>query len=148
MIIDKFENAGNYVGVVKHLAEALQFIDGNYNLPLGRHPFEGGAVIATEGVSLPLSQKEFEAHRDFADVMMILEHDETVSYRSIEDLTPSKPYDKDGDCAMYTGTDKDIVVTVPRGHFYVMMPGEGHKPAIHLDGEKPFKKYIVKCSQL
>lgn len=148
MIVDRITNAANYTGVVKNLDAALSFIGGNYDLPFGRHEFEGGAVIATEGASVHISKKDFEAHQQFADVMFILEHDETVSYRQVEELAVTKPYDSTADCAMYGGEGMDITVTVPKGYFYVMMPGEGHKPSVHLDTEKPFKKYIIKCRQV
>lgn len=147
MIIDKIENVAYYSGIVKNLDKALAFICGNYDLPLGRHEFEGGAVIASEGNSLHLNQKEFEGHKSFADVMLVLEYDETISYRSISDLTLTKPYNPDTDCVFYDGKELDIVVTVPKGYFYIMMPGEGHKPCIHIHEEKPYKKYIVKCDQ-
>lgn len=148
MIIDKIENLCNYTTVVKNLAEAIDFIGGNYDLPTGRHEFAGGAVIPAEGTSAPLSEKDFEAHQNFADVMVILEHAETVSYRQTDELTVCQDYDPARDIAMYKGEGLDIVVTVPKGYFYIVMPGEGHKPGIHLQGDPaPFKKYIIKCRQ-
>lgn len=148
MIIDSIENLGSYTSVVKNLDAALRFIDGNYDLPLGKQTFEGGAVMSVEGVSLHISQKDFEAHRSFADVMIVLDHEETVSYRRVDELAVKKEYDAEVDCAMYSGKEgDDIIVTVPKGYFYVMLPGEGHKPCVHTDAEKPFRKYIVKCKQ-
>ena len=147
MIVDKISNAARYTGLIKNLDAALAFIGGNYDLPQGRHEFPGGAVIPAQGVTLHLGQKDFEAHQDYADVMFVLDHDETVSYRQVEERTLAKPYDPAGDIAFYTGQEMDIVVTVPKGYFYAVLPGEGHKPCIHLDAQKPFKKYIIKCMQ-
>lgn len=148
MIIDKICNLSNYTGVVKNLAAAIAFIGGNYNLPAGRHEFAGGAVIPAEGTSAPLSEKDFEAHQNFADIMVILDHNETMSYRQTDELTVCQDYDAAKDIAMYKGEGLDIVVTVPKGYFYIVMPGEGHKPGIHLQGgPTPIKKYIIKCRQ-
>lgn len=145
MIIDKTTNLKNYNSLVKNLDRAVKFIEGNYDLAEGVYPFEGGRVVATELTSAPLVSKEFEAHRNFADVMIILEGEETVSYTAFEDMTPTTEYDAEKDVAFYTG--EDLTVSVPAGYFYIVMPGEGHKPGIHLDEESTVKKYIVKLEQ-
>lgn len=145
MIVDKIENLPLYQGLVPTLSAAIAFIDGRYDLPAGRHEFPGGAVIATGGMSTPLSEKAFESHRVFTDVMVVLSGAESVSYRRIEDLSESAPYDPGSDCAFYNGEQKDIVVTVPAGYFYLVMPGEGHKPGIHIGTPAAYSKYILKC---
>lgn len=145
MIIDKTTNLKNYTGLVKNLDHALSFIDGNYGLDEGTHPFPGGRVVVTELTSAPLASKDFEAHRNFADVMIILEGEETVSYTAFEDMTPSVEYNETKDVAFFKGDD--ITVTVPAGYFYLAMPGEGHKPGVHLGEASTFKKYIVKLEQ-
>lgn len=147
MIIDKIANLGIYTSVVKNLDHALAFMNEHPSLPMGKHPFDGGFIIVSEGTSLHISEKDFEAHRKYADVMVILEHDETVSYAPISGLSVVKAYDSEADCGMYSGDSRDITVTVPAGFFYAVMPDEGHKPAVHIDSPKPFRKYIVKCSQ-
>lgn len=145
MIIDKTTNLKNYIGLAKNLDNALNFIDGNYDLPDGTHPFEGGRVVVGEITSAPLASKDFEAHQNFADVMIILEGEETMSYTAFEDMTPTTEYNTVKDVAFFSG--EDITVTIPAGYFYLVMPGEGHKPAVHLEEESTFKKYIVKLQQ-
>lgn len=145
MIIDKATNLKNYIGLVKNLDHALAFIDGNYDLPDGVHPFEGGRVVVGELTSTPLASKDFEAHRKYADVMIILEGEETVSYAAFEDMTTTTEFDPENDVGFFSG--EDITVTIPAGYFYIVMPGEGHKPGVHLGVESTFKKYIVKLLQ-
>lgn len=146
MMIDTISNAGSYTHLVKHLGCALQLIGNNTDLPPGRYEFEGGYVVSTVGTSTHFSQKEFEVHRSYADVMFVLEHDETVGYCPTAELTCTAPYDEAADCALYSG-GTGVPITLPKGYFYVMMPGEAHKPCIHLAEAKPFRKYIIKCLQ-
>lgn len=147
MIIDQICNARSYVGTVKNLEHALDFLEKKEELPLGRYEFDGGFVLSVEGNSVDISKKDFEAHRDYADVMWILRGKETASYCPIALLDTVKDYDKASDCSTHTGVQKDLIFTIPEGFFYVMLPGEGHKPCIHLEQESSFRKYILKCKQ-
>lgn len=147
MIVDKISNAVHYLPLVKNLDNALHFLQANPLLAAGRHEFEGGFVLVTEGTSLPIAEKEFEAHRNYADVMFVLGGSETVSYCPTEVLDTVKEYDAKADCSMHTGMGKDIIVTVPEGYFYIVMPGEGHKPCVHVNEPVFYQKYIIKCKQ-
>lgn len=146
MILDTIENAAQYTSFVKNLDSALAFLAKNPSLALGKHVFNGGFVIAVEGVSAPIDSKDFEAHRDYADVMFVLKHCETVCFAPVAQLAQTQAYSADSDCALYRGSG--VTVTVPAGWFYIMMPNEGHKPCIHADRQTPFIKYIIKCSQI
>lgn len=147
MIIDRITNAKNYVGHVKHLANALDYISGNYDLEEGVYHFDGGRIIVAVGESQALSDKQHEVHRDYADVMLILEGSEIVGYAANEDMSIVQAYKQNEDIAFYEGKIEDILVTVPAGYFYIMMPGEGHKPCVHVDEAKSYRKYIIKCRQ-
>lgn len=145
MIIDKITNLKNYLGLVKNLDNALALIDGQRTLADGVYPFEGGRIVSGAFTSAALETKDFEAHRQYADVMIILEGEETMSYIAFEDMKPTIEYDEEKDISFFEG--EDLIITIPAGYFYLVMPGEGHKPGVHLDRESSFRKYIVKLMQ-
>ena len=57
MILDTIENAAQYTSFVKNLDSALAFLAKNPSLALGKHIFNGGFVIAVEGVLPRLTAK-------------------------------------------------------------------------------------------
>lgn len=147
MIIDHISNAKTYFPTVKNLDHALDFISGKAELPLGRYEFDGGFILSVEGDSVGIDTKDFESHQDYADVMWILNGTETINYFPTQLLDTVKEYEKVSDCSIHKGDVRSIVVTIPEGFFYVMLPGEGHKPCVHLDKQAHYRKYILKCRQ-
>lgn len=147
MIIDKTSNLEQYTGTVKHLDQALAYLKNKADLPLGKYEFDGGFIISTEGVSEQVENKSFEVHRRYADVMVILGHDETVCFAPSEGLPVLKPFSEEEDCGLCGNTPDAFCFTIPAGYFYIMLPGEAHKPTVHIHSQKPYRKYIIKCLQ-
>lgn len=82
-----------------------------------------------------------ELHHDYIDVHILLEGRETIGWKAIEDLTSEiKPYEKEGDCALYA--DKPtIYVDILPGQFVIVYPEDPHAPAI---GTGKIRKLIAK----
>lgn len=82
-----------------------------------------------------------ELHRDYIDVHILLEGSETIGWKAIEDLTTeTKPYQKEGDCALYSDTST-IWVDLKPGQFMIVYPEDPHAPVI---GEGKIRKLIAK----
>lgn len=82
-----------------------------------------------------------EVHRDYIDVHILLEGAETIGWKAIEDLTcETKPYEKEGDCALYSDTPTTFVDLLP-GQFAIVFPEDPHAPVI---GQGKIRKLIAK----
>lgn len=82
-----------------------------------------------------------ELHRDYIDVHILLEGKETIGWKALEDLTSEvKPYEKDGDCALYSDVPTTFVDLLP-GQFAIVYPEDPHAPVI---GQGKIRKLIAK----
>lgn len=86
-----------------------------------------------------------EVHRDYIDVHILLEGAETIGWKAIEDLTSeTKPYEKEGDCALYSDTPTTFVDLLP-GQFAIVFPEDPHAPVI---GRGKIRKLIAKVKMV
>lgn len=86
-------------------------------------------------------QQVLEVHRDYIDVHILLEGQETVGWKALEDLTQeTKAYEKEGDCALYADRPTTYVTLQP-GQFLIVYPEDPHAPII---GEGKIRKLIGK----
>ena len=93
---------------------------------------------------VPAEKQVLELHHDYIDVHILLEGKETIGWKAIEDLTDQvKPYEKDGDCALYSDRPTAWAELTP-GQFMIVFPEDPHAPII---GEGKIRKLIakVKC---
>jgi YhcH/YjgK/YiaL family protein len=82
-----------------------------------------------------------ELHHDYIDVHILLEGKETIGWKATEDLKEeTKPYEKEGDCALYSDTPTTYVDIYP-GEFVLVYPEDAHAPVI---GEGKIRKLIAK----
>lgn len=86
-------------------------------------------------------QQVLEVHRDYIDVHILLEGQETIGWKALEDLTQeTKAYEKVGDCALYADRPTTYVTLQP-GQFLIVYPEDPHAPII---GEGKIRKLIGK----
>ena len=93
---------------------------------------------------VPADKQVLELHHDYIDVHILLEGKETIGWKAIEDLKEEvKPYEKDGDCALYADRPTAWAELTP-GQFVIVFPEDPHAPII---GEGKIRKLIakVKC---
>ena len=93
---------------------------------------------------VPADKQVLELHRDYIDVHILLEGKETIGWKAIEDLKDEvKPYEKEGDCALYSDRPTAWAELTP-GQFVIVFPEDPHAPII---GEGKIRKLIakVKC---
>lgn len=82
-----------------------------------------------------------ELHCDYIDVHILLEGAETIGWKAIEDLTTeTKPYEKEGDCALFSDAPTTFVDMLP-GQFVIVYPEDPHAPVI---GQGKIRKLIGK----
>lgn len=110
---------------------------------LGRIEIEGDALFINNvnPECVPAEKQVLEVHHDYIDVHILLEGAERIGWKAIEDVTDeTKPYEKEGDCALYADAPTTFVDLLP-GQFAIVYPEDPHAPVI---GKGKIRKLIAK----
>lgn len=110
---------------------------------LGRIEIEGDALFINNvnPECVPAEKQVLEVHHDYIDVHILLEGAERIGWKAIEDVTDeTKPYEKEGDCALYADAPTTFVDLLP-GQFVIVYPEDPHAPVI---GNGKIRKLIAK----
>lgn len=110
---------------------------------LGRVEIDGSDlyVVNTAADAVPQEKQLLEVHRAYIDVHILLEGEERIGWKALEDAADEvKPYDADGDCALY-GDGATAYVDLHPGEFVVVYPEDAHAPLI---GCGKIRKLIAK----
>lgn len=113
------------------------------NTPCGRIDIDGDNLYINNvnPECIPAEKQVLEVHRDYIDVQILLQGKETIGWKALEDSkTEIKPYEKEGDCALYSDTPTTWIHLVP-GQMAIFFPEDAHAPVI---GEGKIRKMIAK----
>lgn len=142
MLIDKMTRIDAYTAMIPHLKAGLVCWDAHKDDIPGRYEFSGGFMLIQEGTTSPVTIGDFEAHRKYLDVQILIEGAETIVWADIADLTISIPYDDRVDRGNYCGNG--CTIEIKPGMFYVCDPHDAHKCCCHTDTPTPFRKAVIK----
>lgn len=117
-------------------------------LPLGRTAIDGDDVyvIVSDGETLPPEQVRFEAHRRYIDIQLVVRGQEAIGVAPVAALATSAPYDATKDVEFFDLPRESATLALHAGEFAVFVPGDGHRPSMHLDGPHLTRKAVVKVS--
>lgn len=113
------------------------------NTPCGRIDIDGDNLYINNvnPECIPAEKQVLEVHRDYIDVQILLQGNETIGWKALEDSKEEvKPYEKEGDCALYSDTPTTWIHLVP-GQLAIFFPEDAHAPVI---GEGKIRKMIAK----
>lgn len=117
--------------------------DGSYEILPGRLT----AGIATNEMA-DAQTKDFEAHKKFADVQVIMKGTERIDWADLDTCTEmvSEEYSKGGDIAFYKDPEFVSKVILDEGEFMIMFPEDAHKPCVKptADASQPVTKIVFK----
>ena len=151
MILDTIDHANQYAGLNIRLDTALNamkvYTPDNY--PGGRIALDGEKLflLLNSYETHPAENALCEAHRQYLDVMYMVEGEEIIYVKPTERLlTVTKPYSAEID-ALLGETDMDATpVRLAAGSFIVLFPQDAHTPACYTDGPHLVKKIIGKVA--
>lgn len=92
-------------------------------------------------------KKNYESHKDYIDIQIVLEGKEIVSFKEIDVLSVCAPYDKNKDITLYFGDQKGDDIPVSKGDVLVIMPNDGHMPGLSIpanDKKCEVTKMVIK----
>ena len=120
------------MGLSPNLDAALEYLE---RTPLdqledGVYPILGEDVWVriSHITTKPLSQAKPESHRDFADIQMVLEGEETIRCAFLDQMIGRTEDYPHRDIAFYEGPGQDLTLTP--GQFLILFPDDVHAPAL------------------
>jgi YhcH/YjgK/YiaL family protein len=129
MITGRIEDLRNYGVPAEGIEEALDWLEkaGVETLEPGRYPLEGteAFAIVAEGTTVPEESEEWEAHRRYADLQVVLSGDEVMGFAPLSEMTPKGRYDEQTDCQVFSGTGNFLQLHA--GGFAFFAPHDAHK---------------------
>lgn len=142
MIIDYLEHINQYSQILPSFAEGVAFALSLLEKPVGR--YEQGDIFAMvqEGETTPITEGDFEAHRIYADVQMMLEGSEMMEWEEIQRLSVTVPYSHEKDAELLSGEGQMMHIT--KGMFYVVFPSDAHKPCKYKNHPSKYRKIVLK----
>lgn len=143
MIADRLDNIFFYEKLLPNLASGMEKLNSLQPLIPGRYEFPGGYLMVQDGRTVPMDEGDFEVHRKYIDVQIILEGSEEFAWQPLSGLSVTVPYDPEKDVEFLKGT-REHVFLASAGMFYAVFPEDGHKPGSHTKEPHSYKKIVMK----
>jgi YhcH/YjgK/YiaL family protein len=147
MILDSMEHWREYVWKSGRFARAFEFLE---KLPAdaadGRYPIDGDAVYCAVQTyeTRPREGHQFEAHRVYADIQILLSGEESILWAPTPGLAVVKPYEPDIEFYSLTPNPTELVLVPDR--FCVLFPQDAHAPCTTHMVVSTVRKAVVKVS--
>ena len=145
MIIDQLSSSFRYESLGPRFALAFQWLRSVQpaDLPDGKLVLGDDVyVLVQRGLTKPLDQVKWEAHRAYADIQYVAAGREAMFWEALEKTSPGT-YDPEKDF-LPLSTDTWTSLEVPAGRFAVFFPADAHRPGIAIPGADPVVKLVVK----
>lgn len=111
--------------------------------------FQRGATSLIEGTdSLSIfgsnsgRVQQFEAHRKFIDVQILIEGAEEIVWAPIDKLDVSEAYIPEKDIELLKGSG--TIIKIKPGTCYILLPDDGHLACGHTSEQSEYSKLIIK----
>jgi biofilm protein TabA len=134
MIFSSLSQSARYAALHPLFARAFDYIRDTdlFNKAPGRYHIAGDDLIAIVE-HVPAKTKaaaKLEAHRKYIDIQLVLEGDETMGWKPIQDcLNPVSEHSDERDIRFFHDAPASYV-PVPPDHFCIFFPEDAHAPLI------------------
>ncbi|MDE7029212.1 MAG: YhcH/YjgK/YiaL family protein [Lachnospiraceae bacterium] len=146
MIYTEMENLGHYQGLGECLDKAVGYLCSHDlgNPRAGRYEIDGDSVYMNvfDYETLPEDEAVFEAHRDYADIHLLVSGEECVGVSDRSRVTVAN-FDETQDFFAIDGAVEQYVNLVP-GKVLILLPEDAHKVKIAVGSPSTVKKVVVK----
>ncbi len=144
MIIDKLENIESYPQIPAHAVEFVKRL--SKNIECKRYEISDTDYVNVDTYTTKSHENcFFEAHKNYADIQILLDGVERLDYTEIDNLKVKTPYDSSRDIAFYENTVKETCnVTLDGTNFVFIFPNEAHKPQMNFENSIEVKKAVIK----
>ena len=119
MILDSLQNKERYVSLHPRFKAVFDFIDTHdvAALPCGRHEIDGDEVFANvqELVTVPAGEKNYEAHRRYADIHYVISGTELIGIAPVGECEPVGEFSEADDFGLFTPGGREAWATLRPG---------------------------------
>ena len=149
MILDRLEHCVHYAPLSDGFAAGFAYLretdlvnlaDGNYDLD-GKNV---RAIVQTYS-SKPQAEGRWEAHRNHADIQVVVSGAERMGVVPLEAMSVESPYDAERDLEFYHD-NKGKFFDVNAGEFAVFFPHDAHQPGIAVGQPQQVRKVVMKVA--
>lgn len=145
MIYDTLDHIRQYEGIHPGVLQGLRFLaETDFSeLPDQRVELSGDDVYAflQSYETKPVNDTP-EAHRKYIDIQYLVEGEELVGVGPLEEMTEEVEAHPERDIWLYHGPTENL--TIGRGRFLVLWPGDAHAPCIARGKPQHCRKCVVK----
>lgn len=150
MILDKLENRARYRGISREIDLILEAAAKKTaaDFPSSREYLDGTDAFLNyaQYETQDISQAKFEFHRNYIDVMCMIEGEEYIYQKPTENLSEiTVAYQEENDCALAKFDSDHSTVLLQKGYFCILFPEDAHAPAQAVHGPAQVKKLIGKA---
>jgi YhcH/YjgK/YiaL family protein len=148
MIVDKIQNIGRYIKLVKNADKIADYFSETALDSIAQAkekisvPGTGYTFGPYEIKAVPSEEKRWEIHRDHIDIHIVLHGKEYIEWLPAGYLKNSVEYKADVDVEFFSDGLKGSSVLLESGYFCLCMPEDAHKPSISGDGTYGVKTLI------
>ena len=148
VIFDILPNLKKYKSI-PYVDEIAEFLSSNdlVSLEEGDIPIKGDDLFVKvlSYVPNPEEENNFETHRDYMDVQVVVQGVEKMQVVAPENLEEKVEVEMDGDFQFFKASQQISDLIVKNNKFVVFFPGEPHRPGCrYLDLNQTVKKIVFK----
>ena len=145
MILCNLKNSDRIESLHPLFKEAFDYVKSHdlLHTPCGRIDLRGDELFINNSNPelVPADRQVLEAHRKYIDIQILLEGEETMGWKALEEcVNEKKPYSDAEDCVLYDEPGTSYV-KLHAGQCAIFWPEDAHAPII---GEGKVRKLIVK----
>ena len=146
MIYTNMKNFRRYIGLDTKLDKAIEYILSHdvKSLENGIHEIDGKDIYINrhEYDSIPADKGNWEGHRDYLDIQMVLEGQEMIGVSSASALE-CLSYNEERDRYSFSGAVESWINMRP-GDLLILYPEDAHMVKVQLEGQTHLQKACVK----
>lgn len=143
MIIDKIDNILFYKKILPNLESAIDILKQIKSFEECRNNFYGGYYMIQKGKTKPMYEGNFEVHRKYIDLQIIVEGSEEIAWSDIKDLESVVDYDNLRDVERLDGNKQNHML-ISKNMFYIAFPHDAHKAVSHTKESHSYTKIVIK----
>ncbi|MBO5481299.1 MAG: YhcH/YjgK/YiaL family protein [Clostridia bacterium] len=143
MIYDTLKNLSKYPSLVR----VKKFLDKQNGTILddGKYEIDENCYVAVSEYETGAG-KDFEAHREYIDVQIVLRGREYIFVQDIKQGISTTEYDAQKDIIFYKSNDAKAYI-LDGSNFLVLDVDDLHKPGVAIDESMKVKKYVFKIKK-
>ena len=144
MILDRIERFQQYSRSIPEIYEVMKFAEKvkKENIPVGKYTIQNGFILVQEGTTRQYDDADFEVHREYIDIQILICGTEYMEYADMTDLKSKVAFDSQKDLELMSGSGCKIEIKPDM--FYILYPTDGHKPCCHENVPTSYKKVLAK----